>query len=388
MVRRVCLVSGGTGGHLMPALVLARALRERGHEPVLLTEGREVERDMVQRELPDVSSRPLPGATAGQRPSRLGLPWWLARTTLAARRALREERIDCVVSTGGRPSVPVGLAARSLGLPLFLLEQNAVTGRANRCLAPFARRIYRGLPDSVRSASGDSVAGDSGSPEPKSAASKSAGRGLVTGTPLRGEVGHVDRVQARRELDLSVEDLVVLVVGGSQGARALNEAVPEALGRAAVDCHVIHLAGAANEDAVRAQYHGLATTVEARVHGSRSDMARLYAAADLVICRGGGTTVAELMAVGRAAVIVPYPHHRDQQQLHNANVLVRAEAAVVVEQRELTAEWLANILRSLLGSPERLAAMGRAAHAVEPGDATAAILADLERCNGWTESDA
>src|SRR3990172_8465447 len=177
MAQRVCLVSGGTGGHLMPALVLARALRARGHQPVLVTEGRDVEREIMQRELPDLTEVTLPGA----RPSRLLRPWWLLRSTRAARRLLRDHGVDRVVSTGGLPSLPVGLAAKSLGMPLYLLEQNAVTGRANRWLLPFAQRIYLGLP-AARGA------------DPKA---------LVTGTPLRPEFARIDRCLARAALGLS-----------------------------------------------------------------------------------------------------------------------------------------------------------------------------------------
>src|SRR5688572_5203923 len=202
-MQRVCLVSGGTGGHLMPALVLARALRTGGHEAVLVTEGRDVEREMLRREAPGVAEVELPCP----RGSRLTLPFWLLRATAAARRLLRERAVDCVVSTGGRPSVPMGLAARSLGVPLYLLEQNAVTGRANRWLSPFAQRIYHGLP----------------------AAFGLGPRALVTGTPLRPELGRVDRDSAREQLGLLAGVPVVLVTGGSQGARSLNEHVPQAL---------------------------------------------------------------------------------------------------------------------------------------------------------------
>jgi UDP-N-acetylglucosamine--N-acetylmuramyl-(pentapeptide) pyrophosphoryl-undecaprenol N-acetylglucosamine transferase len=206
MVQRVCLVSGGTGGHLMPAMVLARAMQASGHEPVMVTEGREVERELLRRQLPDVRGVELPAASR----SRLALPLWVLRATAAARRILRDQRVDCVVSTGGRPSVPVALAARSLGMPVYLLEQNAVTGRANRLLAPLAKRIYHGLPSDA-------------------AASP---RALVTGTPLRPGIGRVDREAARAELGFAAADRVVLVTGGSQGAQALNRIVPVALAAA------------------------------------------------------------------------------------------------------------------------------------------------------------
>ena len=357
MVQRVCLVSGGTGGHLMPALVLARALRDRGHEPVLFTEGREVERELLKRELPDVMLVDLPGG----RPSRLGTPLWLVRATMAARRLLRERHVDCVVSTGGRPSLPVGLASRSLGLPLFLLEQNAVTGRANRWLQPFARRIYHGLP------SAQSV----------------QGRSLFTGTPLRPEFAHVDRAQARESIGLAAQIPVVLVTGGSQGASALNEKVPLALLRLPFPVQVMHLSGLGRDEAVRRLYAATDGRLQAQVRPVALDMDRMFGAADLILCRGGGTTVAELAAAGRPAVIVPYPHHRDRQQLRNAQVLEAAGAAIIVEESKLDVASLASLVEQLLRDPERLRAMGAAALRTCAGDATSAILADMEKQAGW-----
>lgn len=356
MVSRVCLVSGGTGGHLMPALVLARALRSRGHEPVLVTEGRDVEREFLRRELPDVTEIELPPANG----PRFTLPLWLLRATVAARRLLREQRVDRVVSTGGRPSFPVGLAARSLGVPLFLLEQNAVTGRANRWLLPFAHRIYHGLP----------------------AAGSTGPRALVTGTPLRPELGQIDRQQAREQLGLPLHAPVLLVTGGSQGARSLNETVPQALVRAAArssrrPLHVLHLAGLGRDEAVRRLYAAAEGDVVAQVRPVASDMARLFSAADLVVCRGGGTTVAELCAVGRPAVIVPYPHHKDRQQLRNAEVLAKTGAALILEEAELAVQPLADLVLALLADPERLLAMGRAARQLQSGDAVLAILRDM-----------
>jgi UDP-N-acetylglucosamine--N-acetylmuramyl-(pentapeptide) pyrophosphoryl-undecaprenol N-acetylglucosamine transferase len=357
MVQRVCLVSGGTGGHLMPALVLARALRERGHEPVLVTEGREVEREILRRELPDVTEVNLPGG----KPSRLAVPFWLARAILAARRSLRAQRVDCVVSTGGRPSLPVGLAARSLGIPLFLLEQNAVTGRANRWLLPFSRRIYHGLP----------------APRPADP------RSLLTGTPLRPEFAHIDRALAQKELGLSADLPVVLVTGGSQGARSLNEIVPQGLSLLPFPIQVLHLSGLSRDEAVRRLYAATEGRIRAQVRPVALDMDRMFGAADLVICRGGGTTVAELTAAGRASIVVPYPHHRDQQQLRNAEVLANAGAACIVEERDLTAEGLAALVASLLGAPARLRAMGDAARRLRSIDPVGAILADMALQAGW-----
>ncbi|MFN6146950.1 MAG: UDP-N-acetylglucosamine--N-acetylmuramyl-(pentapeptide) pyrophosphoryl-undecaprenol N-acetylglucosamine transferase [Planctomycetota bacterium] len=370
MVQRVCLVSGGTGGHLMPAMVLARAMQASGHEPVMVTEGRDVERELLRRQLPDVRGVELPAASR----SRLALPLWVLRATAAARRILRDQQVDCVVSTGGRPSVPVALAAKSLGMPVYLLEQNAVTGRANRLLAPLAKRIYHGLPSDA-------------------AASP---RALVTGTPLRPGIGRVDRAAARAELGFAAADRVVLVTGGSQGAQALNRTVPVALaaaGRSLVAAgaapgsggamlRAVHLAGLDRDADVRTRYAASGSAVLADVRTVATDMDRLFAAADLVVCRGGGTTVAELCAVGRPAVIVPYPHHKDRQQLRNAEVLARAGAAWIVEESQLTAEGLAELLHSLFAEPERLRRMGDAARGLLPGDAAGAILRDMGLAGG------
>ncbi|MEC9046533.1 MAG: UDP-N-acetylglucosamine--N-acetylmuramyl-(pentapeptide) pyrophosphoryl-undecaprenol N-acetylglucosamine transferase [Planctomycetota bacterium] len=348
--RRICLVSGGTGGHLMPALVLGRALLEAGQAPLLITEGREVERELVDRELPDIEAVEVP--RSGRSP--LALPVWLLRATRTARGMLRRHDAGGVISTGGRASVPVALAARSLGLPVFLLEQNAVTGRANRWLRSISRRMYTGLP-------GAEVDGR---------------RALHTGTPLRPGFGSIDRRAARAALGSRDGVPVVLVTGGSQGARALNELAPDALVGVGRELQVVHLCGLGNEAAVRARYE-CAAGLTVDVREVALDMDLLFAAADLVVCRGGGTTVAELMAVGRPAVVVPYPHHKDQQQLHNARVLERVGAAVVCEERSVDLARFTSTLSELLADPAKLGAMGDAARAIRRLDACDAILGDV-----------
>lgn len=357
MVARVCLVSGGTGGHLMPALALARALRQRGHEPMLVTEGREVERKLLDQQSGAMEQVGL----SEEKPSLLGMPLWLLRTTLRARAMLRERGIDCVVSTGGRNSLPVGLAARSLRRPLFLLEQNAVSGRTNRMLLPFSRRMYLGLPQR----------------EPGSE------RTVLTGTPLRQEVFGADRSAARRSLGMREDLPVVVVTGGSQGANSINTHVPAALAATGIPMQVIHLSGLGADAAVQARYAAAAAPgLRVTVRPVAVEMPMLLAASDLVVSRGGGTTVAELMAVGRAAVIVPYPHHRDRQQFHNADVLVRAGAAQVVEERDLGVDVLQRLFSDLLRDPARLVRMGEAARAQCPGDPCKAILEDMARQGG------
>ena len=353
MVKRVCLVSSGTGGHLLPAVTLAQALARCGHEPTLLTEGRAVESDLLDRcsgAEGRIPARSLHVGRAG-----LGLPLRLAQATVEARRFLRAHDVDLLVGAGGRTTVPAILAARSLGKPVFLLEQNVVTGRANRLLAPLARRIYFGLPPL-----------------------RSGRRGLVTGTPLRPGVGRIARDAARRSLGFAVEDPVVMVTGGSQGARVLNETIPTALDRVGRRLQVIHLAGQGKDVAVKARYDAMADIV-AVVRAVVLDMATLYAAADLVICRGGGGTIAELMQAGRAALIVPYPHHRDRQQWHNGQILARAGAARVCREAVVDPDEIADWIAGLLARPDRRRRMEAAADSLAPGDACQEIVADMRR---------
>lgn len=350
MVRRACLVSGGTGGHLWPAIVLASALRAHGDETVLVTEGRSIERELLDRA--GVGADSLEFGRGGRAPA-LGF----VRAAWRARRLLRERDVDFVISTGGRSSLAVGLAARSLGLPLFLLEQNAVAGRANRVLLPFARRIYLGLPPT-----------------------RELPRSLTTGTPVRDEFRRDDRAAARADLGLVRDVPVVLVTGGSQGADVLNEVVPDALCALRCPIQVLHVAGPGRDAPVRLRYApGLDHDLSAHVRGVALDMATLYAAADLIVCRGGGGTVAELIAMGRPALIVPYPHHRDRQQFHNGSVLVRARAARLVEQRDLGIERATAEIRALLEDRAELDAMGRRARALAGADPCERIVADVAR---------
>jgi UDP-N-acetylglucosamine--N-acetylmuramyl-(pentapeptide) pyrophosphoryl-undecaprenol N-acetylglucosamine transferase len=342
------LVSSGTGGHLLPAVMLAQAMRDAGQDTILLTEGRRTEQVLLERY--PCRAEALPVGRGG-----VGLPVRFAAAVLRARRLLKREGVDLVVGSGGRTSVPVGIAARSLGVPVVLMEQNAVPGRANRFLLPLARRIYLGLPSRRR---------------PR--------RSLLTGTPLRPEMGRIDRADARRSLGLSLDQPVILVTGGSQGAKVLNEVVPDALCQIPRALQVLHLCGAGADENVRLRYaagaeeHG--TTALVRSHAF--DMATYYAAADLVICRGGGGTVAELAAAGRASIIVPYPHHRDRQQFWNGKVLEDAGGAVVVEQHTVTATSLAALVESLFRW-DRLGVMGDMARSLAPRDSCERILADL-----------
>lgn len=280
----------------------------------------------------------------------------LLGATLRARNFLRREKVDIVVGTGGRTTLPVGLAAKSLGLPMVLMEQNAVPGRANRLLAPLARRVYLGLPTAHPTR-----------------------RSLLTGTPLRSEFGRINRSEARRGLGLTVDVPVVFVTGGSQGARTLNSLVPDALCRLRRPLQVLHLSGPGRGENMRLRYAaGEAHGITAMVRSHAFDMPNYYAAADLVICRGGGGTVAELASAGRPSIIIPYPHHRDRQQYFNGKILEEVGAAVVLNEHGLSPESLAALVESLFRRGG-LEAMGERAQEVAMTDACDDIVEDLDR---------
>lgn len=337
----------------MPAVALARALQRAGHEPSLLTEGRAVERELLDR---CEGEQDLPKAQLTVGRSGVGLPLRLAQATLQARRFFREHGIDLVVGAGGRTCVPAAVAARSLGLPVCLLEQNVVVGRANRMLAPLAQRIYHGLPPQDGTHS----------------------KGVLTGTPLREDLRPKEQAACRRALGLQVHEPVLMVTGGSQGAAVLNDVVPRALRQLDRPLQVLHLSGAGRDETLRAVYTNL-PKVRALVRPVAMDMATLYGAADLVVCRGGGGTVAELMVAGRAAIIVPYPHHKDRQQWHNGRVLEQAGAALLCEEKDFDVDWLTQELDRLLDQPERLTQMSERARALRAEDPCDLILADLRR---------
>lgn len=342
------MVSSGTGGHLTPVLAVARGLAARGHETLLVIEGRPAEHALLS-EGQVVKARSL-----GLGGSGAGLVVRIARATFAARRLLRSEGVRLVIGTGGRTILPVALAARSLGIDLVLMEQNAVPGRANRLLARWARRVYVGLPGPLQWP-----------------------HAVFTGTPLRPEIFERDRAAARAALGLRPDVAAVMVTGGSQGAETLNRVVPEALCSLHRPLEVLHACGAGRSAAVRLRYApGVRYGVAALVRDTVTDMATWYAAADLVVCRGGGATVAELMAAGRAAVIVPYPHHRDRQQYHNGRVLERHGAAVVLPQGELTGPRLAATVKQLLGGGI-CREMGERARALARRDSCQRILEDV-----------
>jgi len=319
-MKTLMVMAGGTGGHIFPGIAVAEALRTKGWRVVWMGNPDGMEARIVPARGYETAWVRF-GALRGKGLVRkLMLPVNLLSGFWQALRELRRARPDVVLGMGGYITFPGGMMAALLGRPLVLHEQNSVAGLANRVLARVADCVLTGFPDVL-------------------------GKGKWIGNPVRAEIAAVappaERFAGREG------PLRILVVGGSLGAAALNEAVPAALGRMPADQRpvVVHQAGEKQIDGLRTAY------ARARVEGDLrpfiDDMASAYAEADLVICRAGALTVAELAAVGVASLLVPFPHAVDDHQTGNARFLAERGGAYLLPQTELNAERLAGILASI-----------------------------------------
>ncbi|KGA02813.1 UDP-diphospho-muramoylpentapeptide beta-N- acetylglucosaminyltransferase [Cobetia amphilecti] len=345
-------MAGGTGGHVIPALSLARALAAAGHEIHWLGSPRGIENRLV----PDAGYPLHRVEVAGLRGKGLAgyaaIPFRLARAVLQARRVIRELKPVLVVGLGGFASGPGGLAARLEGIPLIIHEQNAIAGLTNKVLARMATRVYAAFPGAFPPALG----------------------AQVVGNPVRDEIADVGAAERVIETAGESRALHLLVMGGSLGAQALNETLAPALALLPEASRPVvrHQAGRDKQEATLAAYQAAGVTAE--VSEFIGDMAEAYAWADLVVCRAGALTVAELAAAGRPAVLVPFPHAVDDHQTVNAAVLVKADAARLIPQNTLTAERLAETLAELL-DPKILTGMAARARNSAELDAVATMLA-------------
>lgn len=336
----VLITGGGTGGHVFPGLAAAQALVEAGARVHWLGTRAGMEAKLVPAHDVPISFLRVSGLRGKSRLRQLLAPALLLFAVGQALAIVLRLRPRCVLGTGGFVAGPGGIAAWLTRTPLVLHEQNAVAGTTNRWLARVARAILLGLPGPF--------AGNR--------------RARLVGNPVRASITALPGPAAR--LAAHAGALRVLVVGGSQGARVLNQTLPAALAliAAAERPAVWHQCGRAEEGDCRERY--AAAGVEARVEAFIDDMAAAYAWADVVVCRAGALTVSELAAAGLAAILVPLPNAIDDHQSVNARVLAAAGAAIAVAQREFDAAWLAARLRELAADRARLLAMGDAARTV------------------------
>jgi UDP-N-acetylglucosamine--N-acetylmuramyl-(pentapeptide) pyrophosphoryl-undecaprenol N-acetylglucosamine transferase len=350
------LAAGGTGGHLFPAEALAGELAAGGRQVHLLTDSRV---DSFAAQIPGVTFHKLRAGRLGAGPVRTAYALGgLAAGAVQARRLLRRLMPAAVIGFGGYPSVPTMLAAASLGLPTLIHEQNAVLGRANRLLAPRVWRIATGFAETAGLRRG------------------ARERAVHTGNPVRRAILALgDASYSAPEPDGAVE---LLVLGGSQGAHILAEIVPTAVARLPQGprrrLHVSQQARPEDLAAVVTAYReaGVAADIESFF----ADVPQRLARAHLVICRAGASTVAELGAVGRPALLIPYPHATDDHQTANAAAFAAAGGGRAIRQADLGADGFAAELEKLLGDGAVLLLMAQRAAAFGRRDA-ARRLADL-----------
>ena len=351
MSRPILIMAGGTGGHVFPALALARLLREQSTDVVWLGTERGLESRIIPAEGIPIEKLSIGGLRGKGALTWLAAPFRLSRALVQALAVMRRHQPSVVVGLGGFVTGPGGVAAWLTRCPLVIHEQNAVAGFTNRCLAHLARQVLEAFPGSF----GHEV------------------HARAIGNPVRRDISAVpppaERFAGR------TGPIRILVIGGSQGAARLNAVVPFALKRLAgsLAFDVRHQAGERWLEAGRASY--AQAGVRADVRPFIEDMSEAYAWADLVICRAGALTISELAAAGVAAVLVPFPNAVDDHQAYNAQYLVREGAAVLISDRELTAERLATELQRLCAGRGKLLAMAERARLLAKPRAAAELAA-------------
>ena len=357
---RVLIAAGGTGGHIYPGIAVAKELTRRDPATVVRFVGtaRGLENRLVPQagfELSLIESAGLKNVgAAGKLKGLLVLP----KSFLAARRLIREFRPDIVVGAGGYVSGPVLMTAALMRVPTLVMESNALPGFTNRRLALFV---------------------DAAAVSFEEALPYFRGKGVVTGNPVRREFFELkgkERDPARFSL---------LVFGGSQGARAINEALVAAL--PLLERHkgvlsVVHQTGEADFEKVRAGYDAAGWSERAEVRKYLDDMVTRFGESDLVVCRAGATTTAELVAAGKASLMVPFPFAADDHQRRNAEALERAGASRMVLQQDATGERLAREIGGLVEDPASVTRMEEAARSLARGDAAAAAADLMEKLVG------
>ncbi len=340
--KHILIMAGGTGGHVFPALSVAKAMAAQGARVTWLGTKRGLESSVVPNHGFDIQYISVEGLRGQSKATLVLAPFKLTRALWQARKVLLHVRPDCVLGFGGFVSGPGGAAAKALKLPLVIHEQNSVVGLTNKWLAKVADRVLTGFAN-VRDLDE---------------------KALWVGNPVRDDI--VKRAEGKRKR------LRVLVIGGSQGAHSFNMKLPKIFVDLGVELKIKHQAGRGNLKRVRALYD--LQGVEARVVEFIDDMAAAYQWADFLICRAGAMTIAECCAVGKPALLVPYPFSAGDHQIHNANSMVDANAGEMVLNHKLDSRDMLNALSKFTASRERLRIMGENARALHKPRATEAIV--------------
>jgi UDP-N-acetylglucosamine--N-acetylmuramyl-(pentapeptide) pyrophosphoryl-undecaprenol N-acetylglucosamine transferase len=360
----VMILAGGTGGHVYPALAVAQRLISLGIPVVWMGTRKGLEARVVPEAGIEIDWLSISGLRGKGVFAWLFAPWRLNVAIIQALMIMLRQKPRAVLGMGGFVAGPGGVAAFLTSRPLLVHEQNAISGLTNRLLVPLCDRLLAGFPYSFKTQESEYV-----------------------GNPVRPEIATLP--EPKRRLATREGALRLLVLGGSQGAQALNEIVPQAIaGLEQVQRPEIwHQIGTGNTDETRRNYKSL--QLSARLQPFIEDMASAYAWADLVLCRAGALTIAELCAAGIGAILVPYPHAVDDHQSVNARFMVDAGAGILIQQAELTPVRLIELLRTFMAERQRLMEMAVAARSLAKPEATemvAALCLEVAKSRGHSRA--
>lgn len=344
MAKRIVIMAGGTGGHVYPALAVANMLRQQQWQVSWIGTQKGLEARVVPENQIDIDWLTVVGLRGKGLVAKIMAPFMLLKACLQAMNILRKRRPDVVLGMGGFAAGPGGLMARVLGMPLVIHEQNRIPGTTNRILAKFASRVLQAFPDSFA---------------PKYKA-------VCTGNPLRSDIA---KLVKHERTDL--QSLNLLVVGGSLGAKILNEVVPEAVAMTGA-ITVKHQTGSAMHEQVRNNYEQLG--IDAEVTAFIEDMSGAYQWADIIVCRSGAMTISEIAAAGLPSILIPFPFAIDDHQTANAQYLVEANAGILIKQEQLNAEILSQKIKQLSEDSMALDKMRVAARNCAKLEATKSVV--------------
>ena len=340
--KTLLVMAGGTGGHVFPGLAVADKLKSEGWLVSWLGTEERMEAKLVPEHGYEIDFISVSGVRGNGLKRLIAAPFQILKSIFQARRVLKNRQVDLVLGMGGFASGPGGVAAWTLGIPVVLHEQNAAAGMTNRLLSRFSKKILMGFNGAF-----------------------SGHKAMLVGNPIRKELlALTDKVISAPESALKI-----LIIGGSLGARVLNETVPMALRNfKETEVSILHQTGKGNSDIVLEAYKGL--EFEHKVHDFIDDMATAYDWADVIICRAGALTVAEVAIVGLPAIFVPLPHAVDDHQTKNAQSLVNADAAILMTQNELNPDKLSECLLTLSQNRQLLNRMSQNCKNIAIRDAT------------------
>jgi UDP-N-acetylglucosamine--N-acetylmuramyl-(pentapeptide) pyrophosphoryl-undecaprenol N-acetylglucosamine transferase len=354
---KILIACGGTGGHLFPGIAVAEALRARGHEVLLLISEKKVDAE-ASAKYPHLRFETVPAVAKPPTLSPRMLPFlWKTWGSIShCKKIIRDFGADAVLGMGGFTSLPPVYAGHKLGLKTFIHDSNARPGRANVLTSRFCTQVFLGL-----------GAAKAFFPNRET---------VTTGTPVRPEIVNLpDREQVAASFGLEPQKTTILVTGGSQGARRLNELSAEAAGNLPPEMQVLHIAGALDFERVSEIARSRASH---KVLGFCDQMPAAYAVADLVIARAGASSLTEIAMCGHPSILVPYPFAADDHQTRNAEVFAEAGAALLVQERDLDAEKLASLATSILRDLPTYKRMAKAARALAIPDAAERVCAAIE----------